>query len=1252
MNDLVSKVFRLEKCLQMTILFPNLRNIIPEVVTALLMASIGVGPLGLPLACSLFLVNAVFLRSIWNISILIHGFGHVLLTAIIDKKLSFIKISNILENRKPFDTLRSLIPFSPVFIPFINSGFYPWVATGNATTWTIRIKALGGILFNILALEIVPLFLSKNLDFILREYGNTGIFLSQFLINTFVGANLLAVFSSLSDIVAFVTGAADCFNCGNFGFLGRRNPDDGHELLPERVVEIFNKMGRETEIRGEQAGGGLVFARNKDNQAVFVGKKIINKKRDNLTKSLEAAFAPARRQAVSAGAKALQTVVFGVWHYRYATSSPPSALETHWHEWIPARQVVVWQINNGKWVRERKNLNHRITHNGDFDAWMIFGKPIETTKLGLWLERVLHTPNSTTGDSPKIAGMMDMLITQGMWYDSVRLAYQLEVAESIEEAFGGQEPSKNAPNTAPSEQDLGEWAESFETVFQKYTKVMLFLNELSDLATFKEDLGIFEDDVLQEISKNILISQWSRKKRTAFVRMALDAFLHNDLYRAMKIFMSRARGSFGLVAVSTLEAESLVLSSQGQPISIGFNSPEAYIVYASEPAAVDAILSGSAESHRLDLNSATGEIALLGANDITIYSMIEGRELLGPELKKRWTPMQGNPYIQPSKAEIKDSVESDIKDISHVLQKIETSWKNPSSFNCQSAEYLSSLLIEKAKHFEAKRQKMFAAGLIGESEQLQTVDLLIIGIESSLWLGERFAQDLKTIFPFLNVKTMSSNQTLKKLSDFKSLHLGKYSLVLAISQSGQTFPTLHATHKFDELCREGAIGEIFIMTGELSSLMGSAIGQLYYKGAAFKRRIFINGSGRRTAEPSTVAVAAVQQTLTELLFRIEKRMRQAFLNSNPFGMTLTEESLLVLETIKSDFVRKSVVSITGTRASGVAIESPENQKLISRGRKWALNVTETPIAWGVHALYVLITVGWVIPFGYTIPLVQIIFRLIVFAAGLPNNLFLLVLVAPFVTLADIAIYIFGPWLWTLGLRYFQGRQLLARTGKRTLIIGDVPWVHQLLKSYVSKLFSLSYGISSLEVHGGNPQDHLLHNFGHRVVRGTLVFLGVPDGRRSRMQKNDENAVIMTGQQINGVRNIGVGPEIVVLGHNPEIEHKGFNSAITLRSHTDSMFADKRRTVDYKAVIEELRESRFSSFERLLAGYVLFWTLAKNVASFPFLKYQHWRSQSRTRIATTATPVSGMKLDLPEDEEWSSSSRTEKYAKPKSSSKVH
>ncbi|MBD0311183.1 MAG: hypothetical protein ICV80_24750, partial [Microcoleus sp. T1-bin1] len=172
--------------------------------------------------------------------------------------------------------------------------------------------------------------------------------------------------------------------------------------------------------------------------------------------------------------------------------------------WMPARDAAVWQFENRKWFCSTRNVNHRITHNGDFDAGRIFGKQIDNAQLGLWLERVLHTPNDTLGDSPKISGMMDLLIAQGMWDASVRFAYQFEVAESIEEAFDGQEPAKNAPNTAPSQQVLSEWAQIFEKVWQQHLDAKQ--NEVRLLCN-KEDLSDFEHHVCQEISQNISIAQ-------------------------------------------------------------------------------------------------------------------------------------------------------------------------------------------------------------------------------------------------------------------------------------------------------------------------------------------------------------------------------------------------------------------------------------------------------------------------------------------------------------------------------------------------------------------------------------------------------------------------------------------------------------------------------------------------------------------------------------------------------------------------
>lgn len=1210
------------------------KNIFPEAAAAIFIAVNSKDNFDFYFTFLLFISIAALLRLVWNGAILTHGLGHAVAIAILDRKPNTCNLVNILEHRSLAKILRSLLPFQSIFVPGCDR-VNLWIAAGDRTPWRVRMKAMGGIGFNFLAIAIL-LQLNNN------SFGNFSsgdshaiALIGRFLSQTFLGANLLIILSSWSDIATLVTGVAEVFYCGNFGFLGQRDAsDDPRQLLPERVVNIFHEMGRETEIRGEQAGGGLVVATNRDCQTVFVGKKVVNRKRDNLTKSLETAFAAERRKATLAGIESSQSLILAVWHYRFGTSGPPAVLETHWHEWMSARQASVWQFIDGEWVYQQRNVNHRITHNGDFDAWKVFDRLIGNTELGWWLERVLHTPNHTRGDSPKIAGMMDLLVTQGMWDASVRLAYQLAIAPSIESAFGGQKPAADAPNTAPSQQEIGSWAATFENIFVLYRKLLA----APDSPASSQYFCRLEHDILQATINDSSMSQWSWQKRVTFVRMAIHAFFHNDLYFATKTFMSRAEGSFGLVTVSTLEEGRLVLSAQGQPMSIGFNWQDGYMVYASEPAAVDAVLLNLPESYRLDLDQKMGEIALVSAKDIAVYSMSQKCEVNPSDLKNRWISMADHPYLPHVKYPENDTVDpviADCREIPPILAEIRLSWQNSASLDRQSADRLVQLFCEKAGKFEQKRQKMLRAGLTGHMQPSPSVDLLVTGVENSLWLGERFTQDLKIVFPRLNVRVISSNEVLQQLQhDFSSLQLGGDSIVLAITQSGQTFPTVQAINTFDQLYRQNIIGELFILTGELSSFLGSPVIQPKHSNTS-RHNIFVNGSGRRTSEPATVAVAAAQHTLTELLFYLAKQVKRHFPDSNPFGMTLTEESLAALEKMKDDFLDINVVQIMGTTPTGNTIETSIRRTLIAGGRKWALHILEAPLAWGIHALYVAITVGWAIPFGHTIPLAKTILGLIVWIAHVHQDAFFLGIVNPIVNLIDIAIYIFGSWLWTLGLRYFQGRQLLARIGKRTLVIGDVPWVSKLLKSYVSKLFSLSYGIASLEVHGANPEDDLLHDFGHRVVRGTLLFLGVPDGRRGQKQKQKENAAIMTGKQADGVRNIDVGPEVVVMGANPEIARKGFSSAIVLEGNDEyfyfrnaAFYLKDQNAEDQKEIIEDLRESRFGAFERLLASYVFFWALAKKVASFPLLRYQHWKSQSRTKIMTTAAPVAGMSVATP------------------------
>ena len=56
----------------------------------------------------------------------------------------------------------------------------------------------------------------------------------------------------------------------------------------------------------------------------------------------------------------------------------------------------------------------------------------------------------------------------------------------------------------------------------------------------------------------------------AFCRQAMHNFVHNDLFWAVRHFMNRAQGSFGLAVLSELDGGSLVLAALQQPMTLTF----------------------------------------------------------------------------------------------------------------------------------------------------------------------------------------------------------------------------------------------------------------------------------------------------------------------------------------------------------------------------------------------------------------------------------------------------------------------------------------------------------------------------------------------------------------------------------------------------------------------------------------------------------------------------------------------------------
>ena|GEM_PF-2314132 len=342
-----------------------------------------------------------------------------------------------------------------------------------------------------------------------------------------------------------------------------------------------------------------------------------------------------------------------------------------------------------------------------------------------------------------------------------------------------------------------------------------------------------------------------------------------------------------------------------------------------------------------------------------------------------------------------------------------------------------------------------------------------------------------------------------------------------------------------------------------------------------------------------MASAALHQTFTEILLYLAKEMPAAAGVPEPFGMPYTPEEIRNFSNISKDMIDKNIPSIVGATTRGEKIDSAEHRELVRNGRYWALHVLEPAYAWALSAAYVALTVSFkVMPFSSLLAAAGSLMP------GAPQALAQLALGA------DILLYIFMPFISALILRIFQHRTFFARTGKRTLVIGDITYVHQLLEAYVSKLFSMSYGIASIDVHGANPQDHMLHRFGHRVTRGTLMLMGRPHGLLSEFE--------MTAKQAKGVQNMSTGAEVIAIGHTPSNNPNASDRSVTLYSPDE--FKDSLNAPFY--------ESRFASFERLIASYVLFHAMAQRVSRQYPIRYDISRTQSGTRIATTAAPVSG------------------------------
>ena len=376
------------------------------------------------------------------------------------------------------------------------------------------------------------------------------------------------------------------------------------------------------------------------------------------------------------------------------------------------------------------------------------------------------------------------------------------------------------------------------------------------------------------------------------------------------------------------------------------------------------------------------------------------------------------------------------------------------------------------------------------------------------------------------VSTVSSNKIIFESEygdstqlSYLSHKLSPLTCVLFISQSGQTFPSLHATRTMLDIVGD----KVWLLVGCPDTRMEGTVLEYYrennlrYTGD----RVFRNYSGLRPAEPTSAAIAATFHTLTFLLLHLLRKVNEANNSAQVISSISEEKSCEVgfaqciftnhclddIQALVETSLLESACDITGYDRYGAVIDSATNKQLVMQGRRWAAHINEPWHILVIIGCYIIISVGLNLTIVRMIAdAIMAILALcgismdgkLVFGYNYLNEMrsqaVVWTVLGLMVQLGDALVFVYLAKLLTPLYRIVGGRPLWARLGKRTLVVVDVPWVHQLVHQYVSKLFAESYSFVSIDVHGADGLDHFVHCYTHRVVRGLLIAVGRPDGR--------------------------------------------------------------------------------------------------------------------------------------------------------------
>ena len=227
---------------------------------------------------------------------------------------------------------------------------------------------------------------------------------------------------------------ASLFYCGTFGIILLHHlwlTDQGQSAL-----DVLEKMVKVTMMRGAQSGGVITFrpttaGSNKSKPTLKgIRSRVVNQKRTDLSVEVRKIIKREVFRNSKMFPKDFVPVLSG--HTRFATSSKATLEGTHPHRWTPATvrrvydfsllETVAGQGDNAGLSPRTMKVENYITHNGDFDFYVVNGKTYDLDIIQKWLVITTGSPMPASVDSCAVAGVVDLLRSQACFGLSARYA--------------------------------------------------------------------------------------------------------------------------------------------------------------------------------------------------------------------------------------------------------------------------------------------------------------------------------------------------------------------------------------------------------------------------------------------------------------------------------------------------------------------------------------------------------------------------------------------------------------------------------------------------------------------------------------------------------------------------------------------------------------------------------------------------------------------------------------------------------------